>query len=129
MSSPRLYKYRDSYVLYKPIVHTFGTLNWHTLFWYRHTHMTFQPPVCKAVRLAFSCQTSAISFSFIPNSWLHTKMRLQRRLREISLELFPSSENCLFKNLFASLNTVRNTELTFKSFFYRISLKKLFICG
>ena len=27
MYSPRLYKYRDSYVLYKPTVHTFGTLN------------------------------------------------------------------------------------------------------
>ena len=26
-------------------------------------------PVCKAVRLAFSCQTSAISFPFIPIPW------------------------------------------------------------
>ena len=44
MYSPRLYKSRGSYILYKPTVQTFGTVNWHTLFWYRHTHMTFPPP-------------------------------------------------------------------------------------
>jgi len=44
MYSRRLYKYRDSYVLHIPTVHTFGTVNLHTLFWYRHTHMTFPPP-------------------------------------------------------------------------------------
>ena len=44
MYSPRLYKFRDSHVLYKPTVQTFGTVNWHTLFWYRHTHMTFPLP-------------------------------------------------------------------------------------
>ena len=44
MYSPRLFKYRDSYVLYKPTVHTFGTVSLHTLFWYWHTHMTFPPP-------------------------------------------------------------------------------------
>ena len=38
MYSARLYKYRDSYALYKPTVHTFGTVSLHTLFWYRHTH-------------------------------------------------------------------------------------------
>ena len=27
-------------------VHNFGTVTLHTLFWYRHTHMTFQPPDC-----------------------------------------------------------------------------------
>ena len=43
MYSSRLYKYRDSYVLYIPTVHTFGTLTLHTLFWYRHPHMTFPP--------------------------------------------------------------------------------------
>ena len=48
MYSPRLYKYRDSYVLYKPTVHTFGTVTLHKLFWYRHTHMTFPPPDCTA---------------------------------------------------------------------------------
>jgi len=54
MYSPRLYKYRDSYVLYKPTVHTFGTLNWHTLFWYRHTHMTFPPPGVNPILRIFS---------------------------------------------------------------------------
>ena len=44
MYSLILYKYLDSYVLYKPTVHTFGTVTLHTLFWYRHTHMTFSPP-------------------------------------------------------------------------------------
>ena len=74
----------------------------HTLYWCRHTYMTFPPP------------------------GLQTKMRLQRRLREIYLLLFSSSENFLFKNLFASLNTVRNTELTFKSYFFTKFLKKSF---
>ena len=44
MYSPRLFKYRDSYVLYIPTVHAFGSVSLHTLFWYRHTHMTFPPP-------------------------------------------------------------------------------------
>ena len=39
MYSPRLYKYRDSYVLYKPTVHTFGSVNLtHTLLVQTHTH-------------------------------------------------------------------------------------------
>ena len=37
MYSPRLYKYGDSYGLYKPTVHTFGTVTIHTLFWYLKT--------------------------------------------------------------------------------------------
>ena len=61
-----------------------------------------------------------------PPPGLQTKMRLQRRLREIYLLLFSSSENFLFKNLFASLNTIRNTELTFKSYFFTKFLKKSF---
>ena len=32
-----------------PTVQTFGTVNWHTVFWYRHTHMTFPPPVSARV--------------------------------------------------------------------------------
>ena len=55
MYSPRLYKYRDSYVLYKPIVHTFGTVTLHTLFWYRHTHKTF-PPLDFCIFLIWSLQ-------------------------------------------------------------------------
>ena len=38
MYSPRLYKYQDSYIIYKPTVHTFGMVTLHTLFLYRHTH-------------------------------------------------------------------------------------------
>ena len=45
MYSPRLYKYRDS------TVHTFGTVTLHTLFWYRHTHMTFPPPDLSIFRI------------------------------------------------------------------------------
>ena len=52
MYSPRLYKYRDSYVLYKLKVHTFGTVSFtHALFWYRHTHMTFSPPAIKIISI------------------------------------------------------------------------------
>ena len=39
MYSPRLYKYRDSYVIYKPTVHTFGSvLLTHTLLVQTHIH-------------------------------------------------------------------------------------------
>ena len=39
MYSPRLYKYRDSYVLYKPTVDAFGSVNLtHTLLVQTHTH-------------------------------------------------------------------------------------------
>ena len=42
---PRLYKYRDSYVLYLPTVHAFGSIFLtHTLLVYRHPYMTFPPP-------------------------------------------------------------------------------------
>ena len=44
MYSPRLYKERDSYVLYIPTVHAFGSLSLTNTFWYRHTNMTFPPP-------------------------------------------------------------------------------------
>ena len=44
MYSPRLYKYRYSYVLYIPTEHPSVRYSLHTLFWYRHTHMTFPPP-------------------------------------------------------------------------------------
>ena len=44
MYSPRLYKYRDSSVLYTPIVQITVPYHRRTLFWYRHTHMTFPPP-------------------------------------------------------------------------------------
>ena len=45
MYSTRLYKYRDSYVLYIPTVHTFRlVLLTHSFkFWYRHTDRTFPP--------------------------------------------------------------------------------------
>ena len=43
MYSPRLCKYRDSYVLYKPTVHAFGSLLLtHTLL--VQSYMTFPPP-------------------------------------------------------------------------------------
>ena len=41
--SPRLYKYRESFVLYIPTVHAFGSVL-HTVFWQRHTYMTCPPP-------------------------------------------------------------------------------------
>ena len=44
MYSLRLYKYRDSYVLYKPTVHAFCSLLLTHTLWYRHTCMTFLPP-------------------------------------------------------------------------------------
>ena len=44
MYSLRLYKYRDSYVLYLPTVHAFGSIFLtHTLLVYRHPYMTFPP--------------------------------------------------------------------------------------
>ena len=44
MYSPRLYKYRDSYVLYKPTVHTFGSVNLtHTLLVQTHRHDVSAP--------------------------------------------------------------------------------------
>ena len=42
MHSPRLYKYRYSYIQFTPPVR----YNLHTLFWYRHTYMTFPAPAC-----------------------------------------------------------------------------------
>ena len=45
MYSPRLYKYRDSSVLYTPTVQFTVSYLTRTLFWYRHTPMTFPPPV------------------------------------------------------------------------------------
>ena len=48
MYSPRLYKYRDCYVLYKPTVHTFVSVSFtHTLLVQTHTHnvQRFRPLV------------------------------------------------------------------------------------
>ena len=45
MYSPRLYKYQDSYVLYIPTVHTFGTVNFTYSFGTdTHTHDVSAPP-------------------------------------------------------------------------------------
>ena len=81
MYSPRLYKYRDSYVLYKPAVHTFGTVTLHTLFWCRHTHITFPPPDAGAENeLEFTLTgsrirttTSALSYSLVLASSIRSK--------------------------------------------------------
>ena len=44
MYSPRLYKYRDSYVLYKPIVHAFGSVFiTHSLLVQTHTRDVSAP--------------------------------------------------------------------------------------
>ena len=44
MYSPRLYTYRDSYVLYIPTVHTIGSVNFtHTLLVQTHTHDVSAP--------------------------------------------------------------------------------------
>ena len=44
MYSPRLYKYRDSYVLYIATVHTFGSVNFtHTLLLQTHIHDVSAP--------------------------------------------------------------------------------------
>ena len=46
MYSPRLFKYRDSYVLYVPTVHAFGSVNFtHTLLVQTHTHDVSAPGV------------------------------------------------------------------------------------
>ena len=47
MYSPRLYKYRDSYVLYIPTVHNFGTGKLYTHSFGTDTHTTFPPPAEK----------------------------------------------------------------------------------
>ena len=39
MYSPRLYKYRNSYVLYIPIVHAFGSLLLTHNLWYSQTNI------------------------------------------------------------------------------------------
>ena len=45
MYSLRLYKYPDSYALYIYLQYTPSVrYSLHTLFWYRHKHMTFPPP-------------------------------------------------------------------------------------
>ena len=50
--SPRLYKYRDSYVLYKSTVHTFSTVNFtHTLLVETHTHDIYAPWIKHFVRI------------------------------------------------------------------------------
>ena len=44
MYSYRLFKYRDSYVMYIPTVHTFGTVNFtHTLLVQTHPHDVSAP--------------------------------------------------------------------------------------
>ena len=60
MYSPRLYKSRDSYVLYKPTIHTFGTVNLtHTLLVQTPPHDVstpcFEPP-----RVNFTLHTANI---------------------------------------------------------------------
>ena len=51
MYSPRLYKNRDSYVLYIPIVHTFGSVNFtHTLLVQTHPH-DVSAPLVQVVRI------------------------------------------------------------------------------
>ena len=50
MYAPRLYKYRDSSVLYTPTVQISVPYYTHTLFWYRHKHMTFPPPSTVVIR-------------------------------------------------------------------------------
>ena len=47
MYSPRLYKYQDSYVLYTPTVHAFGSLSLtHNLLVQTHTHDVSAPWDC-----------------------------------------------------------------------------------
>ena len=76
MYSPRLYKYRDSYVLYIPTVltvHAFGSvLLTHTL-WYRHTrhtHMTFPPPAdSKRLRFSITYEHSLVQTHSTSQTW------------------------------------------------------------
>ena len=44
MYSPRLYKYRDSSVLYTPTEKFSVPYHTRILFWNRHKHITFPPP-------------------------------------------------------------------------------------
>ena len=61
MYSPRLYKYRDSYVLYIPTVHAFGSLLLtHTLLVQTHTHDVSTP----WFKLLNSCVSCALDFEF-----------------------------------------------------------------
>ena len=53
MYSPRLYKYRDSYVQYIPTVHTFGSVNFtHTLLVQTHPH-DVSAPCIETITLIF----------------------------------------------------------------------------
>ena len=58
MYSPRLYKYRDSYVLYDKVyittVHFGSLLLTHTLLVKQHTYMTFPPPGARMFRTIYS---------------------------------------------------------------------------
>ena len=64
------HKCRDSYVLYIPTVYTPSSV-WcylHTLFWYRHTHMTFPPPVRDSLTKVLSSKVEFNDFEPGPKS-------------------------------------------------------------
>ena len=87
MYSHRLYKNRDSYVLYIPIVHTFGSVNFtHTLFVQTHTHDVSAPWAMPVDALAM---TSVLCL-------LHRPLR----------ETVPSSVLCCTKNAYTSEITI-----------------------
>ena len=60
----------------------------HVVCLYQKSVCKFTVPVCKAVRLAFSCRTSAISFPFIPVPWEIHKNVKKEKLSINSFSLF-----------------------------------------
>ena len=88
MYSYRLYKYRDSYVMYIPTVHTFGSVFFtHTLLVQTHTHYVSAPWLLLVVwgvvlwgQVYHLCLLEVVFWLRLRKCWI----MLQRTLMEIS---------------------------------------------
>ena len=70
MYSPRLYKYRDSYVLYIPTVHAFGSVLFtHTILVQTHTH-DVSAPWCVIVSSNSLIMGRHVRFTTVPSKTL-----------------------------------------------------------
>ena len=76
----------------------------------RRVCVKFTTLVCKAVRMAFSCQTSAISFPFIPIPWFNlplVNLEMSNTTIFKSNFLFSSASYKLCRNSFRAINLLK----------------------
>ena len=100
MYSPRLYKYRDSYVLYILTVHTFGTVNFtHTFLAKTHTHDVSAP--CPKLG------------KFPLNLHLHLQCINPQIIEK---KLSDRKKNIIFENTISLIQFIRNVSILLQNF-------------